>query len=407
MGLDKCRPMVACLHSLLRGVQPPAWAAPHLARYASQTLEAAADTAQPALKAAPAPLPRTVVVNPVQPAVAPKTQAQANYSYGKDLRLGRNPMSPLTVAYPFPIAYGSDREMTVFDCDKGPVGVCKLPGPVFNVPVRIDLLYKSVRWHQHMLWQGTAKEKDRGEVRGGGRKPWPQKGTGRARHGSRRSPLWRKGGRIHAKRPRNRAHKLYVKERRAALKAALSAKANERRLIIVDHLRCGGDPVRLKAMLVRLLFEQHNHPRLSALLIDTGEAEHADGGRRLRSAGDRVGKGVTVRAFHQANVYELLSHEVVVMTRRAAEKLAAAIDAPLDRLAMANTLAVYGSTRLGERRKCVPLPEKRAEAGSLPGYRGFVYDPEGLNAWRKALMRAGGPLMAGAASSEQRPLGRG
>jgi large subunit ribosomal protein L4 len=101
---------------------------------------------------------------------------------------------PLTVQYPFPVRYGQPRETLVYDLwqpqpqqplSPRPSGVRLLDGKVFNVPVRVDILHRVVRW-----LQGTHKTKRRYEVRGGGRKPWPQKGTGRARHGSIRSPIW-------------------------------------------------------------------------------------------------------------------------------------------------------------------------------------------------------------------------
>lgn len=316
---------------------------------------------------------KAVLVQPSAPAIAPQTQATPTPVYGK---VPRSSMSPITVQYPFAIQYGADREAVVYDCVKGPVGVCVLPGDVYNVPVRVDLLWQMARWYRAMVRQGTHREKGWGEVFGSNRKPWPQKGTGRARHGTRRSPLFKGGGNIHPIRPKSYAYQVYVRTQRAALKCALSAKANERRLLVVDHLRCGGDPARLRDMLTELLFKQHNQPRLNALLVDAGEHDSHDGGRRLRGAGDKVGKGVTVRPYHQTNVYELLRHDVVVMTRKAADKVAAALRAPLDRLGMHNYLAVFGKPLPSPLLKnSKPLPLRKLVAASLPGHLGFVPHP--------------------------------
>ncbi|MBC7217388.1 MAG: 50S ribosomal protein L4 [Candidatus Caldatribacterium sp.] len=98
------------------------------------------------------------------------------------------------------------------------------------------LLYLSVKTFLDNQRLGTAKTKTRGEVRGGGRKPWPQKGTGRARHGSIRSPIWRHGGVVFGPRPRSYYHALSKKERRKALFLALRDKLRESSLILVDKV---------------------------------------------------------------------------------------------------------------------------------------------------------------------------
>lgn len=117
-----------------------------------------------------------------------------------------------------------------------PRSVQVLPGSVFNVPVRLDILHRCVRFLRAMWRQGTHKAKTRAEVRGGGKKPWPQKGTGRARHGSIRSPLWVGGGVAHGPVPRSHAHKLPLPIQLMGFKCALSAKANEGRLVVVESL---------------------------------------------------------------------------------------------------------------------------------------------------------------------------
>ena len=102
------------------------------------------------------------------------------------------------------------------------MGTIELGGDIFNVPVRRDILHQVVRWQRAKKQQGTHKTKTRAEVRGGGRKPWRQKGTGRARQGSIRAPHWRGGGKAHGPVPRSHAHSLNKKVRRLGLKCALS-----------------------------------------------------------------------------------------------------------------------------------------------------------------------------------------
>ena len=112
----------------------------------------------------------------------------------------------------------------------------ELPPEIFGAEVSLDLLWRAVRTHLSNLRQGTASTKDRGEVSGGGRKPWPQKHTGRARHGSIRSPLWRHGGVTFGPKPRGWDLDLPKKMRRKALISALSARAQEEKIVLIDRL---------------------------------------------------------------------------------------------------------------------------------------------------------------------------
>ena len=119
--------------------------------------------------------------------------------------------------------------------DAGPEEV-EVPEALFGGPVNRDLLYRAVRIFLLNQKQGTAKAKTRGEVAGGGRKPWRQKGTGRARHGSIRSPIWRHGGVTFGPRPRKVRLSLPKKMRRKALISALSARCQEGGLLLIDRL---------------------------------------------------------------------------------------------------------------------------------------------------------------------------
>jgi large subunit ribosomal protein L4 len=112
----------------------------------------------------------------------------------------------------------------------------ELPDSIFSAPVRPDLMHQALTRQQANARLGTHKTKGRGEVSGGGRKPWRQKGTGRARQGSFRSPIWVGGGKVHTPMPRDYAQRMPRKMRRAALRSALSAKAGQGQLVVVDEL---------------------------------------------------------------------------------------------------------------------------------------------------------------------------
>ena len=111
-----------------------------------------------------------------------------------------------------------------------------LKDSVWNIEVNDDCLKKSIKLQQAATRQGTAKTKTRAEVSGGGRKPWKQKGTGRARSGSNRSPIWRGGGIVFGPTPRNYSFKINKKERTIALKSALTDVAKEKALVVVDKI---------------------------------------------------------------------------------------------------------------------------------------------------------------------------
>ncbi|MFN2147325.1 MAG: 50S ribosomal protein L4 [Anaerolineales bacterium] len=112
-----------------------------------------------------------------------------------------------------------------------------LPAQIFEAPILEDLMHQALVRQMANARLGTHKTKTRGEVRGGGRKPWRQKGTGRARQGSRRSPIWVGGGKVHTPRPRDYSVKMPRKMRRAALRSALSVKAAQQAIVVLDKLQ--------------------------------------------------------------------------------------------------------------------------------------------------------------------------
>src|SRR5271166_5114663 len=122
----------------------------------------------------------------------------------------------------------------VVNLDGKKVGQVELADAVFGAEINKDLLHEASRWYLRGLRSGTAKTKDKSEVSGSGKKLWRQKGTGRARIGSIRSPLWRHGGTVHGPVPRSYAYALPKKMILGALRSALSAKLAEEKLTVVD-----------------------------------------------------------------------------------------------------------------------------------------------------------------------------
>lgn len=128
-------------------------------------------------------------------------------------------------------------EIDVFNMEGQKVRTVELPARIFEAPINIDLMHQAYVRQMANARLGTHNTKTRGEVSGGGRKPWKQKGTGRARQGSTRAPQWVGGGRVHT--PHSRSHELQMprKMRRAALRSALSVKAAEQKIVVLDELK--------------------------------------------------------------------------------------------------------------------------------------------------------------------------
>ena len=154
--------------------------------------------------------------------------------------------------------------VAVYNMEGKEVGTIELNDAVFGVKVNEHLVHMAVVQHLANKRQGTQKAKTRGEVSGGGRKPWKQKGTGHARQGSTRAPQWTGGGMVFAPVPRDYSFKINRKEKRAALKSALTSKVQDNKLIVVDELKL--DEIKTKG-LVKVL---DNLKAARALIIMDG-----------------------------------------------------------------------------------------------------------------------------------------
>lgn len=126
-------------------------------------------------------------------------------------------------------------EVDVFNTEGKKVETVELSNKIFEAPINTSLMHQAYSRQMSNARQGTHSTKNRSEVSGGGRKPWRQKGTGRARQGSIRAPHWVGGGKVHTPKPRSYAKKMPRKMRRAALRAALSAKVLDQGILIVDE----------------------------------------------------------------------------------------------------------------------------------------------------------------------------
>lgn len=201
----------------------------------------------------------------------------------------------------------------VVDLNNQKVGELTLADEVFAAEVNQALLYEAVRQYLASQRRGTAKTKVRREVAGSGKKLWRQKGTGRARMGSVRSPIWRHGGTVHGPQPRDYGYQLPRKMMLGALRSALSAKLRDGELTVVQEFNLADHKTKsVKGTLDRL------EANRSVLLVDNS-------GNRSLALGSRNLPGVTLLSTREVTPYHLLGHHRVVMSEPAARKLSEAL----------------------------------------------------------------------------------
>ena len=202
-------------------------------------------------------------------------------------------------------------ELDIISKDNKSVGKVDLPDDIFGVDVNRGLLHEVVLNHLANKRQGCASTKTKGLVSGGGKKPYRQKGSGRARAGSNRSPLWKGGGTVFGPHPRDYSYKLPKKVKWAALSSALSVKLNDEEVVIVDEIAIR-EP---KTKEVRGFLQGLNLDR-DVLIIIPAKNEHLE--RAARNL-----PGVSVSRVSELNVYSVLAHEKLLITREAVEKMKA------------------------------------------------------------------------------------
>jgi len=201
-------------------------------------------------------------------------------------------------------------EVEVKDRNNNVIEKITLPEDVFGREVRKDILHTAVVNYLANQRQGTHSTKTRATVRGGGRKPWRQKHTGRARHGSIRSPLWKGGAVVFGPQPRDYYYKLPKKQKRLALKTALSAKLKDNELTVIDNIAL--DKPKTKEMVS--LLKDIGLDGKSVLIVTADKDENV-----YLSA--RNIPGVDVTRAVDINTYDILVHDHVLVTRDALAKI--------------------------------------------------------------------------------------
>jgi large subunit ribosomal protein L4 len=197
----------------------------------------------------------------------------------------------------------------IIDWNNQKVGTLDLADEVFSAPVNEALLYEAVRHHLASIRRGTAKTKTRHEVSGSGKKLWRQKGTGRARMGSIRSPLWRHGGTVHGPQPRSYAYHLPRKMQLGALRSALSAKLRDGELRVLNQFAIEEPKTKLMRKALDGL-----EAKKTVLLVDNGD------NRNLQLSSRNL-EGVKLVSSRDVNVYDLLGHQQILLSEAAARKL--------------------------------------------------------------------------------------
>jgi large subunit ribosomal protein L4 len=201
----------------------------------------------------------------------------------------------------------------IIDLNNKTVGTLDLADAVFGAPVNEALLYEAVRHHLATVRRGTASTKTRHEVAGSGKKLCKQKGTGRARMGSIRSPLWRHGGTVHGPQPHSYAYHLPRKMQLGALRSALSAKLRDGELKVVNEFSISEAKTKqMRAALNGL------DARRTVLVVDNGD------NRNLQLSSRNL-EGVKLVSSREVNVYDLLGHQSVLLSEAAARKLSEAL----------------------------------------------------------------------------------
>ena len=198
--------------------------------------------------------------------------------------------------------------VSVYNMEGKEVGTMELNDAVFGVEVNEHLVHMAVLQQLANNRQGTQKAKTRSEVSGGGRKPWIQKGTGHARQGSTRAPQWTGGGVVFAPVPRDYSFKMNKKEKRAALKSVLTAKVQENKVVILDELKF--DEIKTKAM-VNVL----NNVKAEKAIVVLKENDE----KVVLSA--RNIADVQTSLVNTINVYDILKHNTLVMTKEAVQAI--------------------------------------------------------------------------------------
>ena len=198
--------------------------------------------------------------------------------------------------------------VSVYNMEGKEVGTMDLSDAVFGVEVNEHLVHLAVVQQLANNRQGTQKAKTRSEVRGGGRKPWRQKGTGHARQGSTRAPQWTGGGVVFAPVPRDYTFKMNKKEKRLALKSALTSRVQENKLLVLDELKFDG----IKTKNMKKVLDSLNVTK-ALVVLNENDQNVVLSARNIAN--------VKTALTNTINVYDILKYNTVVVTKAAAQTI--------------------------------------------------------------------------------------
>ena len=198
--------------------------------------------------------------------------------------------------------------VSVLNMEGKEVGTMELNDAVFGVNVNEHLVHMAVVQQLANNRQGTQKAKSRSEVRGGGRKPWRQKGTGHARQGSTRAPQWTGGGVVFAPTPRDYSFKMNKKEKRAALKSALTSKVQENKFIVVDELKF--DEIKTKKFVEVM---KNLNVEKALVVLNNNDVNVVKSAANVPT--------VKTASTETINVFDILKYNTVVVTKAAVETI--------------------------------------------------------------------------------------
>lgn len=203
-------------------------------------------------------------------------------------------------------------KLPLYDQNKTVLGEIEVSDEVFNSPVKGHLIHDAVKMYLANKRQGTASTKTRGEVSGGGKKPWKQKGTGRARAGSNRSPLWRKGAILFGPKPRDYSYRLPKKVLKAALKSAISLKVSENKLYVLDNISLP----EVKTKHFNEIIKKFDLNKVLLVLPDRD--------KNIELSARNI-PNVKVLKSDLINVYEIMKYENLVMLKDAVKNIEGAL----------------------------------------------------------------------------------
>jgi large subunit ribosomal protein L4 len=195
-------------------------------------------------------------------------------------------------------------EVDVLNMEGEKIRTVELPAKIFEAPINIDLMHQAYVRQMANARLGTHSTKTRGEVSGGGKKPWKQKGTGRARQGSNRAPQWVGGGKVHTPKPRDYTQPMPRKMRQAALRSALSARASEKAIVVVEELSLSEAKTKLMAQVMTKLVGKES----AVILIPAKNPTYET---IIRSANNLA--GTKTMLVNYLNIRDLLSFDKIIL----------------------------------------------------------------------------------------------